>query len=393
MRKLTRVRRGEQGAVVVIVALFMCFVALGLAALTVDVGNINADRRQLQNGADAVALAVAGQCAATGTCVPNDPSLATLANANAADGATDIRRVDGQTPVCGSGTGLPVCSSASVPSMQNLQECPATVPAGNYVRVYTETTNTAGVHILPYAFGAAIAGAGSGANQQTCASAAWGSLGTYTATVPITISLCMFDKLVGGVSSLPPEPDAVKPGYGPGHVNAWPSPSPEQVEYTTKYAGTCLNSNGHTANGSFGWLNNTSCNSTVTSGSWVNGNPGNDVPTGCDLSQYWGTKILVPIFDCVVDSHSQPAAPPADPCFIPTSGGKNIWYHISGWASFYLSGYRFPGVSANSYPPALAPPCGPPDSCIGGWLTKLTLSAPPTGGGPNYGVTSVELVG
>jgi len=74
MLRLTRIREREDGAIAIIVAMLFFFgVMLALGALTVDVGNINADRRQLQNGADAVALAVAQTCAKTGTCAPTDP--------------------------------------------------------------------------------------------------------------------------------------------------------------------------------------------------------------------------------------------------------------------------------------------------------------------------------
>ena len=75
MLRLTRIREREDGAIAIIVAMLFFFgVMLALGALTVDVGNINADRRQLQNGADAVALAVAQQCATTGTCDVVTPS-------------------------------------------------------------------------------------------------------------------------------------------------------------------------------------------------------------------------------------------------------------------------------------------------------------------------------
>lgn len=406
MRRLIRVRRDEQGAIAVIVALFMFFVVLGLGALTIDVGNINANRRQLQNGADAVALAVAQQCADNGTCTPTDSSLQSLANDNApraADGQPgmmDIRRVDGSPAVCGSGPGLSACPVAQTPAdLKNLQECPSpSDPTSNYVRVYTETTNAAGKNILPYAFGAAITGVGPGANQQACASAAWGSIGTYNASVPITISLCMFDAMAGGASNLPAEPSGAWPGYGPGHVTPWPSLSTEKAEYTTKYAGTCPNSNGHTANGSFGWLTNNACLTSVTTGDWVNGDPGNSEK--CAMAPYWGTKILVPIFDCVVDSKSQPVGAPGSSCSIPSGGGSNIWYHIAGWASFYLSGYSFTSDSNNSVLSGIAPcstsaitTVSSSASCMVGWLTKLTLSTAPLGTGTGYGVQTVKLVG
>ena len=397
MRRITGQGPSEQGAIALIVAmLFGTFVLLGAAALTIDVGNINLDRRQLQNGADAVALAVAKDCANNNTCKPGDPTLQTLANRNAADGATAIARVDGFTPaICGVGPGLVACPPQAAPNSDNLQECPGASPAGNYVRVYTQTKNAAGANILPYSFGALIAGAGSGANQQACASVAWGAVGTYTAGAPITISLCMFDALVGGTGALPPPPDDVAPGYGPGFANPWPSPSPEQIQYTTKYAGNCDNSNGHAANGSFGWLTNLSCMASATTGNWIQGDPGNSA--ACDMSGYWGKKILVPIYDCIVTvpgSGGAPTLPPtpgSTPCAIPSSGGSNVYYHIAGWASFYLSGYRFPSDTKVSKLSGLAP-CGPPQSCIGGWLTSLSLSNA-VGGGANYGVSTVKVVG
>jgi len=398
MRRVTRCGEREQGAVAIIVALFMCFVVIGLGALTVDVGNINANRRVLQNGADAVALAVARQCADDGTCNPADPNLQILenanANVNAAPGVTGIRRVDGKPAICGIGPGLQPCTSA--PDTRNLQECPGTPPGSKYVRVYTETTNAQGAHILPYSFGAAITGVGSGADQQTCASVAWGPIGTYTASVPLTLSLCMFDAMVaqyGSAGNLPPSPSGDWPGYGAGHVNPWPVASAEKVEYTTKYVGTCPNSNGHTANGSFGWLTANLCHASVTSGNWVNGDPGNNYQ--CDISAYYGKIIAIPIFDCVVSSGSAPGSPPGptSKCDIPSSGGSNIWYHISGWASFYLTGYRFPSVSEKSVRSGLAP-CSSPESCVSGWLTKLTLSDAPIGSGnTNYGITVLKNVG
>jgi len=397
-------RADEKGVVAVIVAILFGFgVMFGAAALTIDVGNINADRRQLQNGADAVALAFAKQCA-NGVCptLP-DASLQALADGNAADHKTLISRVNTALPaICGQGGGLTACPSTPALDTKNLQECPqVNVPdaSTNYVRVYTETENSSGGTILPYVFGATIAGVGSGATQQTCASVAWGPISDYTATVPITISLCMFDALkaqFGGVDGLPAEPSGAWPGYGAGHLNSWPTPSPEKIEYTTKYADTCANSNGHTANGSFGWLTNNSCMTSVTTGSWINGDPGNNEQ--CDMSPYYGRKILVPIFDCITISHSDPGSPPAatDPCSIPTSGGSNVWYHIAGWASFYLSGYSFPSDTKNSLlPPSYTAMCpaGGSSSCIAGWLTKLELSdGHGGGGGKSYGVTTLQNI-
>lgn len=424
MRRLTCIRRREDGAIAaIVVVLFAGGVMLALGALTVDVGNINANRRVLQNGADAAVLSVATDCI-KGVCpAPGDLALRNLVNTNAATGVTgmaEVRRVDGKVAVCGTGVGMTGCTEAA--STSNLQECPeATIPAGakGYVRVYTET-KSAGGNILPYSFGAAIAGVGSGANQQTCAAAAWGPLKQRTAAVPITISECMFNEMrraygydplhpeLWNVNQLPPAPVGAWPGYGVGSAPAWPAKSKEQVEYTTKYASTCPTSNGHTANGSFGWLTANNCQTIVNSGQWIKGDPGNDMAC-TDLYKYWGTAVALPVFDCVVAPTAQEPDPTSAPlsgatCSIPNSGGNNVWYHIKGWASFYLSGFRFggstdqtpgaPSAMKQSLIPVRADPCGSPQSCLSGWLTKnVELGTIGDVGQYDYGVQAIQILG
>jgi Flp pilus assembly protein TadG len=432
MRRMSRPGRGDRGAVAIIVAMLFGFgVMIAAAALTIDVGRINLDRRQLQNGADAAALSAAQDCIKT-KC-PNmgvtadKLRLEALADGNAgADQASAIARVDGKLALCGTptvknatgvdvATGLTACDVPA--NSSNLQECPQprlpsdSVPGATetpYLRVFTQTLNAAKTQtLLPYTFGAMFAGAGSGANQQACASVAWGPVGAYTASVPITISLCMFDAMVASYGgTLPPAPDSTWPGYG--HVGSpWPSLAAEQIEYTTKYAGTCDNSADHATNGSFGWLTNSNCQVTVTSGKWINGSPGNNFECP-DLYKYWGTTVNLPIFDCIQISNSDPVAPPpvGSVCVIPTGGGSNVWYHIRGWASFYLSGYRFSGAAGADTTPNVASatkvsllsqtaPCSEPESCLSGWLTKGEVSAAPIGipGTPDYGLKGLQVVG
>ena len=62
MRSLTRHDDDERGAVLVWVAL-MLTVLIGVGALVIDAGALYTEKRQLQNGADAAALAVAADCA------------------------------------------------------------------------------------------------------------------------------------------------------------------------------------------------------------------------------------------------------------------------------------------------------------------------------------------
>ena len=82
MRRLSRPARRERGAVAVIVA-FMMVLLLGFAAIGIDVGSIYSDQQQLQNGADAGALAIAESCQ-RGSCV------------NTADKYAKANKLDGQ---------------------------------------------------------------------------------------------------------------------------------------------------------------------------------------------------------------------------------------------------------------------------------------------------------
>jgi hypothetical protein len=81
MREMTR---REDGAVAVITALFMV-VILGITAIVVDVGMVYFEKNQLQNGADAAALAIAQECAA-GTCPDLTSEAIFYARENSNDG-------------------------------------------------------------------------------------------------------------------------------------------------------------------------------------------------------------------------------------------------------------------------------------------------------------------
>ena len=108
-----------------------------MAALVVDVGALLDERRQLQNGADAGALAVAHSCA-LGAC---DVALAEgLADANSRDGDSMVDSV-------------------------------TTDPATKQVRV-TISTQGGGGNVLPYAFGQVVTGQ-KGKTVRATATASW----------------------------------------------------------------------------------------------------------------------------------------------------------------------------------------------------------------------------
>lgn len=97
-RLVVGVKRDETGAVAIVLAVIMVAL-IGATALTLDVGALYAERQQLQNGADAAALAIAEDCA-KGACSPlsNTATANTFANSNANDGAAGVNSITFPTP-------------------------------------------------------------------------------------------------------------------------------------------------------------------------------------------------------------------------------------------------------------------------------------------------------
>lgn len=429
MQRIILHKPREKGAIAIIVAILFGFgVLTGAAALTLDVGNINADRRQLQNGADAVALAVAQQCALTGTCPsPNDPALKPLASANAADAFTKIRRVDGDTPVglpliaglptqaiCGQGGGLSACQPSWTLSTGNLQECPGGALSAKYARVYTETENSAGGTILPYSFGAAIAGAPTGADQQACATVGWGNGKKTGPVLPIAMSYCAWKAATGAdPRSTPPieatyvgAPDyshGVAYGYDAVAGNLtpdWPTQTENEI-YTAASNSTpsgCTTWNGNAAPGNFSALSQSPANSCSTTASdWMAGDTGNDSPcTDAQLLTYRGKLVLIPLFDCVASSTATVTL--ATNCM----AGGNAFYRITGYATFYLTGWQFSGTSS-PYDKSIkdghqlchgAGTTGNSGRCLSGWFTREMIGAGQIddSGAPDFGTHVIQVL-
>ena len=156
---------------------------LGCVALALDVASLYQERRTLQNGADAGALAMAKDCARK-SC--DTAQAQTLANLNADDAKATVDEV------CGTGAGLPAC--AVVPDVP---------PGAKYVKV---TTSTASVGSNPsqvnFVFAPVLdvvdpghSAEHRGQTVQASAVAAYGSPGGAT-TLPLTFSLCEYQKYV-----------------------------------------------------------------------------------------------------------------------------------------------------------------------------------------------------
>jgi hypothetical protein len=322
----------DHGGMAVMIALTMV-VLLGGAAVAVDVGAMYAERRELQNGADAAALAVAQDCAA-GDCGTYGATAQALADSNARDGSA---------------------------------EALVEFPTGNSVQVTTNTPAAADGTFLRHWF-APFLGIDS-TRVVAQATAAWGGIGG-AATLPVTISECEWDTATG-----------YDPATGDRTL-----PTAEIVIYNHSGGGssdTChSNVSGLDMPGGFGWLEldgTGTCTANTQSGGWVGNTPGSGSPapaasTGCTAAFFaglLGRTVLVPIYS------------------VSTGTGVGGQYHITGYAGFEITGYRVGGAEASS--PA---PCVNPFRCFSGrFVTYTADSGVPDPAAINYGATVIALTG
>lgn len=408
-------RDSETGAVAALVAIFFGFgVLLGLGALVLDTGSLLFERRQLQSGADAAALSIAQTCVAAdkmnGLCPAPDISsgsaLTALAGANAADQKSDIT-----PPVCASAalnaanpTAFPfVCPILPSPG---LVQCTGTTSTAKYVEVRTATRSGDGTSpILPSILGQALAGGPEGTytgeTVRACSRVAWGPAGAPALVLPVAFSACSWKAATGADPLAIPDPipghyelPPVGPGYGYGDSapnTPWPPTEITLYNQGKSAPPSCTTWNGHVAPGTFGELPQIGCNATIVNG-WVQGQNGNRAP--CDLSVlsgFIGQVVSIPIFDCYSPTQGSEAS-----C---NDTGPSSWYHISGYASFYLTGFYFSSGSKDG--PSIWPPdhsklpCkSVGDRCISGWFTTGTLQTTiDDTGAPPFGSYVIQLAG
>jgi hypothetical protein len=421
----------ERGAVTTVVAtLLLGGMIFGFLAIAVDYGQLMYERAQQQNSADASALSLARSCGkGASTCVTNANSLGTINNANSFDNQNSFQSQCGVNLPAGST--LPDCTAAGITSDGSLTNC-SPLPAGYaamtnlpYVEVRTKTQASG----LRNWF-AQLNGGSSTSSVGACSRAAWGyPIGGGGGALPIAISGCDWMRATGGTPgggggqyfAAPVYTGATTPdrGYGGAGQPAWPQAPCTPPLYTVGQEVTRLLQgtgsgtpacpappssgawSGHALPSGFGTVKTVSgqpCQADVKAFHWAQSDTGNN--TACDLAQFVGKVVNVPIFDCTHDS--QPAQePPIGTC---TAGnGSNAWYHLQGYASFYLSGYSMnvTGGITNKVqsvnPNFGAFPCNGGDRCISGWFTTGSLSATAIGGSTNqngyYGTYTVVPAG
>jgi len=413
-------RSRESGAVASLVAiLFGTGVLLGLGALVIDTGSLLYERRQLQSGADAAAMAIAQDCLAkdklhtlcAAPVITNTPSpspLVVLAGKNAADQRTDIVGVCGSAALVAVNGAFTVCP-APTPALVECPPVPSALSDAKYIEVRTGTRTATGTILPPFLAQALAGGTYSGETVKACTRVAWGKAAPPGPVLPVTFSPCAWKIAVGGDINNPvyqhPPAVGLVPGYGynsPPNTE-WPKtadpkavppiPESEVVLYNQGQDAPpdCTTWNNHVAPGTFGELTQTGCSATITD-NWVKSENGNSQP--CDLTVlagYKGRVVYVPIFDCYT-----PTKGDFGTC---NSKGPSDWYHIGGYAAFYLTGFYFSSggkVGDSIYPgTANAQPCkNLGDRCISGWFTTGTLPTTiDTSDGPDFGTSAVEFAG
>lgn len=275
----------ERGAAGILVALMM-LVMIGAGALAVDAGQIYAERAQLQNGADAAALAGVDLCAESG-CTQADANAlaAALANSNSNDTKSTVQSVD-----------LSVAGQVSVTTSTK----DGTTNAGFLSKMFASVLNAP----------AATVGA--------TATAKWLYPTKGISVLPLTFATCEF------------EDDGM----------------PHKV-LTQGGAQDCngLNPSNQIIPGGFAWLDpdgNTGCNVTAEVGQWSFTSAGEGVPNGCiDLfnpsinPSLAGSTVALPVYKYTCDG--LPAAQ------FGSCNGSTVQYYIEQWAGFKIQAWNLTG--------------------------------------------------
>jgi Flp pilus assembly protein TadG len=345
-------RRDERGTVGVLVALLIGGgVLTGMGAMVIDVGQLYQERAELQNGADAAALAVAKSCA-TSTCSPSIAAQYANENASALTGGKA-----GVGQICGSGT-LGTCPA----STGAMTDCPSAPASGlGYADVHTSTQLAGGSTLLPPVFAETLLGNGSfqGTNVQACAQAAWGGPSSAN-TLAFTISACSWQSWTSGGTNFAPAPPTV------------PAPSYDHqlnLNNLGNGSGCSGQPSGSDGAGAFGWAKDQtgSCGistSTTTFPASTGASAGSTCQNALAAAQASRQAIFLPVYTTY------------------TGTGSNTVFTLLGFAAFVVTGYSLPGFTASDWLNPANNTCS--FKCIDGYFTHELI---PPGSGSGQGGT------
>ncbi|MCO4263371.1 Tad domain-containing protein [Pseudarthrobacter sp. MDT3-26] len=279
----------ERGAAGVLVALMM-LAMIGAGALAVDVGQIYAERAQLQNAADAGALAGMDLCKDAGGCTQTDAEAlaAALANSNSNDTKSTVQSVD-----------LSVPGEVSVTTSTK----DGTTNAGFLSKMFASVLDAP----------AATVGA--------TATAKWLYPTKGITVLPLTFATCEFNE-----DGMPHKILTQGGGGGAQDCNG-------------------LNPSNQIIPGGFAWLQpdgNVGCKVTAEVGQWSLTSAGGAVPNGCmDLFNpalnptLANSTVALPVYKYTCKG--MPAAQ------FGSCNGSSVQYYIEKWAGFKLQAWSFTG--------------------------------------------------
>jgi hypothetical protein len=364
MRWLSNRCKRERGATAVLVALIMVPL-LGAAALVLDIGAAYAEKAQLQNGADASALAIAKACVKSESSCTSAAGLAegmSYAGLNANDGAA------------------------------NWIENPDIDLAANSVEVRPSTLAADGSTSVSHPFAATV-GLDEAWTIDARAKAIWGGIRSGP-TLPLAIAECEIAR----------------------HVI--PTSGEESAPFLLLSAGSSLEDCPGGFPGGFGWLTDPGgedCEAHISADATVPGTTGNNIQhtgcesmteaelaavverIGCDVGTsgsttlrffdcLLGATILVPLYGSSVDESTGP-------------NNRKI-YTITQFAAFHVTGYQINlasggGVTTKYLAGAPASPtfAGNDRGLRGTFVRYVSLDeAYEIGGDPGSGLGVVRLV-
>lgn len=313
----------DRGAAIVMVAISMV-VLVGFTALAVDVGMMWSDRKQLQNGADAGALALAQSCA-----------NAMDAEVNCGNSAT-FR--EGLEPLAD-----PYAPDNKIDTNADVQDV-AWDPSAGTVTVTTVSTRD-------FLF-APVLGIQS-ADIPASATATW-KLKSGGQFLPLTFSKCAFEASVGSATEGLPDDGTGSPvtlflKSDPSNAGGSTDTSDEPTTETP--ASDCPDPDGATNGvpGGFGWLDVDSTGECLTAtavGALVESAPGGSLncfdPATLRGPDDQGAIVEVPIFDTCTWNEEQSTTS--------CDGGAGGEYHIHALAAFHVTAYCLPADSATTGP-------------------------------------------
>jgi hypothetical protein len=279
----------EHGAVSVIVAILLV-VLLGSAAIAVDVGVIYSERAQLQNGADASAIALAQKCAkdsGDADCATTSTLAGSLANQNALDGMSKVYSIQ----LDKTARKVSVTTSAKE---KGGKDNSVTLFFANVFGIPTKEV---------------------GARS----SAIWGSPKAGRTAFPLAFSVCQVKDSIGGSLQL------------------------LQDHGKNQNADCNYGPSGAAVEGGFGWLVQDPgvCGGTIDLAVSEGGSdPGNNAPGNCSTElNRWATEmsagrkiiVLLPVFNKV------------------TGTGSGATYSLISFAAFEVTGWKFTGNAGLPY--------------------------------------------